>query len=109
RQELCKEIATKLLGPPSNIRRPDFLKTPDHPLGLELDIHYPQYGFAIEVQGIQHECFHTFFHKNQEDFEKQFARDQLKKELCNKNQIVLIEIWYYEDPYIVISQQLQKL
>jgi hypothetical protein len=48
-----------------NICRPDFLKTPDHPLGLELDIYYPQYGFAIEVQGIQHKCFHAFFHKNQ--------------------------------------------
>ena len=46
------EIATKLLGPPSNIRRLDFLKTPDHLLGLELDIYYLQYGFAIEVQGI---------------------------------------------------------
>ncbi|CAG8790896.1 4952_t:CDS:2, partial [Racocetra fulgida] len=83
--DLCKKIATKLLGPPSDIRRPDFLKTPDHPLGLELDIYYPQYGFAIEVQ------------------------DQLKKELCNKNKIVLIEIWYYENLYLVIFQQFQKL
>ncbi|CAG8791437.1 15354_t:CDS:2, partial [Racocetra fulgida] len=37
-------------GPPSDIRRPDFLKTPNHLLGLELNIYYPQYGFAIEVQ-----------------------------------------------------------
>ncbi|RIA97803.1 hypothetical protein C1645_813683 [Glomus cerebriforme] len=28
----------------------DFLKIPEHPQGLELDIYYPQYGFAIEVQ-----------------------------------------------------------
>ncbi|CAG8772214.1 4540_t:CDS:2, partial [Racocetra fulgida] len=39
-----------LNSPPSDIRRPDFLKTSNHPLGLELDIYYPQYGFAIEVQ-----------------------------------------------------------
>jgi hypothetical protein len=51
---------TKLLGLPSDIRRPYFLKTPDHPLGLELDIYYPQYGFAIEVQGIQHEMLPHF-------------------------------------------------
>ncbi|CAI2195595.1 7781_t:CDS:2, partial [Funneliformis geosporum] len=50
RQELCKEIVMKLLGLPSDIHRPYFLKTYDHPLGLELDIYYPQYGFAIEVQ-----------------------------------------------------------
>ena len=77
REELCKNVVTKLLGSPSDIRRPDFLKTPDHPLGLELDIYYPQYGFAIEVQGIQHERFHAFFHKDQEVFKKQFARDQI--------------------------------
>ena len=79
---------------------------PDHPLGLE---HYPQYGFAIEVQGIQHECFHAFFHKNQKDFDKQFARDRLKKELCDENQVVLIEVWYFEDPYIVIPRRLKEL
>ncbi|CAI2186188.1 17483_t:CDS:2, partial [Funneliformis geosporum] len=41
-------IITNILGPPSSIRRPDFLKIPEHPRGLELDIYYPQYGFAIE-------------------------------------------------------------
>ncbi|RHZ69491.1 hypothetical protein Glove_283g91 [Diversispora epigaea] len=103
REELCKNVVTKLLGSPFDIRRPDFLKTPGHLLGLELDIYYPQYGFAIEVQGIQHECFHAFFHK------EQFARDQLKKELCDENWIVLIEVWYYEDPHTVIPQQLREL
>src|SRR6185436_8919889 len=89
REELCKNVVTKLLGSPSDIRRPDFLKTPDHPLGLELDIYYLQYSFAIEVQVIQHERFHAFFHKDQEVFKKQFARDQLKKKLCDENWIVL--------------------
>ncbi|RGB24486.1 hypothetical protein C1646_676354 [Rhizophagus diaphanus] len=43
----AKEIAhsrgviTNILGPPSSIRRPDFLKIPEHPRGLELDIYYP--------------------------------------------------------------------
>ncbi|CAJ0904375.1 11280_t:CDS:2 [Entrophospora sp. SA101] len=109
RQELCKEIVMKLLHPPSDIRRPYFLKTPDHPLGLELDVYYPRYDFAVEVQGIQHECFHAFFHKNQKDFEKQFARDQLKKEHCDKNRILLIKVWYYEDLYLVIPRRLKDL
>ena len=47
--------------------------------------------------------------KNQKDFEKSFARDQLKKELCDKNRILLIEIWYYEDPYIMIPRKLKEL
>ncbi|RHZ75039.1 hypothetical protein Glove_218g56 [Diversispora epigaea] len=79
REELCKNVVTKLLGSPSDIRKSDFLKTPDHPLGLEVDIYYLQYGFAIEVQSIQHERFHAFFHKDQEVFKKQLERDQLKK------------------------------
>ncbi|RHZ82497.1 hypothetical protein Glove_109g277 [Diversispora epigaea] len=40
-----KAIYGKHLLPPSKNRRPDFLKTP---IGLELDIYYPDYGFAIE-------------------------------------------------------------
>ena len=47
-EKFCREIVTKCLGSPSNIRRPDFLKTYDH---LELDIYYPEFGLAIEVQG----------------------------------------------------------
>ncbi|PKK77129.1 hypothetical protein RhiirC2_771693 [Rhizophagus irregularis] len=43
------------ISPPSSIHRPDFLNIPEHSRGLELDIYYPQYRFAIEVQGKQHE------------------------------------------------------
>ncbi|CAG8559855.1 42297_t:CDS:2 [Gigaspora margarita] len=108
-ENLCREVITEILGPPSSIRRPDFLKTPECPRGLELDIYYPQYGFAIEVQGKQHEQYVKRFHKNKEDFEMQLVRDQLKRELCDENWIVLIEIWYYEDPHIVIPEYLKEL
>ncbi len=40
REKLCREIVSKYLGPPSKIRRPDFLKTPKYYQGLELDIPY---------------------------------------------------------------------
>ena len=55
REKLYCEILTEYLGSPSLIRRPDFLKTQEYPNGLELDIPYFEYGFAIEVQGVQHE------------------------------------------------------
>ena len=45
-ENLCREVITNILGPPSSIRRPDFPKIPEHPQGLELDIYYPQYGIA---------------------------------------------------------------
>ncbi|RHZ84175.1 hypothetical protein Glove_85g29 [Diversispora epigaea] len=91
-ENLCRKIVTNLLGKPSEIRRPDFLKTDKYPKGLELDIYYPQYGFAIEVQGIQHECQTDFFHQNLEEFKNQLIRDQDKKELCDENDIALILI-----------------
>jgi len=80
---------SKYLGPPSKIRRPDFLKTLDHPTGLELDIYYPQYEFATEVQGEQHEKYIEFFHRGDpNNFIKQQGRDQLKKEPSEENWIV---------------------
>src|SRR5437016_53241 len=75
RERLCREILTKYLGSPSLIRRPDFLKTQEYPNGLELDISYYEYGFAVEVQGVQHEKYHEFFHGGDpNNFIKQQAR-----------------------------------
>ncbi|CAI2196023.1 19910_t:CDS:2, partial [Funneliformis geosporum] len=52
----------------SNIRQPDFLKTPKHSSGLHLDIYYPQYGLAIEVQGKQHKHYIEHYHRTLEGF-----------------------------------------
>jgi hypothetical protein len=110
REQLCREIVAKYLGSPSENRRPDFLKIPEHPKGLELDIPYYEYGFAIEVQGEQHEKYIEFFHRGDpNNFIKQQARDQLKKELCEENWIALRYVWYYEDPYVVIPEHLREL
>ncbi|KAF0510057.1 hypothetical protein F8M41_018517 [Gigaspora margarita] len=101
------EIISKYLGPPSKIRRPNFLKISEYPFGLELDIYYPEYSFAIKVQGQQHEKYIDFSHrKDPKNFIKQQEWDQLKKELCEKNWIVLSHIWYYEDPYTIIPEHL---
>ncbi|CAG8522446.1 4815_t:CDS:2 [Paraglomus occultum] len=53
------------------------------------DIYYPQYGLAIEIQGVQHEKYHEGDPNN---FIKQQARDQLKNELCEENWIVLSQL-----------------
>ncbi|CAG8714312.1 2685_t:CDS:2, partial [Scutellospora calospora] len=105
-EKLCHEILTEYLGPPSLILKPNFLKTPECPTGLELDIYYSEYGFAI----VQHEKYIKFFHnRDPNNFIKQQARDQLKKELCKENQIALKYVWYYEDPFVVISEHLREL
>ncbi|PKC55953.1 hypothetical protein RhiirA1_474761 [Rhizophagus irregularis] len=52
----------------------------------------------------------SFHNGDPNNFIKQQARDQLKKELCKENQIALrYYVWYYEDPHIVISEHLRKL
>ncbi|CAG8795384.1 906_t:CDS:1, partial [Cetraspora pellucida] len=100
RENLCREIVSKYIKPPSKNHWPDFLKTPEYPTGLQLDIPYYHYGFAIEVQGIQHEKYHEFFHRGDlKNFIKQQERDQLKEELCEENWIALRYVWYYEDPF----------
>ncbi|CAH1769218.1 2243_t:CDS:1 [Entrophospora sp. SA101] len=110
REKICHGIVSKYLGPPSSIRRPDFLKTLEHPTGLELDIYYPEFGFAIEVQGKQHKHYIRHFHRTPEGFNKMLARDQLKKELCEENNIYLFYIWYDDkDPQETIRKELYNL
>ncbi|GBB98747.1 hypothetical protein RclHR1_03300027 [Rhizophagus clarus] len=38
-ENLYHEVITNILGLPFSICRPDFLKIPEHPQGLELDIY----------------------------------------------------------------------
>ncbi|CAI2178367.1 19948_t:CDS:2 [Funneliformis geosporum] len=59
--------------PPSENFWPDFLKTSKYSRGLQLDIFYQEYGFAIEVQGEQHEKYIEFFHR---DDPKNFIKQQ---------------------------------
>ncbi|GET60142.1 hypothetical protein GLOIN_2v1775267 [Rhizophagus irregularis DAOM 181602=DAOM 197198] len=49
-------------------------------IGLQLDIFYPEYGFAIEMQGEQHEKLEFFHRGDPNNFIKQQAGDQLKKD-----------------------------
>ncbi|MBR6516374.1 MAG: hypothetical protein IKT40_05915 [Bacilli bacterium] len=70
---------------------------------LTLDFYIPSLNIGIECQGIQHfECgwFNNF---NKEEFDKLIKRDELKFQLCNKNNIKLIyysNIKKYKNDYI---------
>ncbi len=67
--------------------------------GMELDRYYPKLSLAFEYHGEQHFRNVKFFKINLEKIQK---RDKLKRELCRKNGIILIEIPYFEK----ISEQL---
>ena len=67
---------------------------------------------AIENSGRQHYKYVPFFHKNYEDFLNQKYRDEIKKMLCKKNDIMLIEIPYtvkHEDIETFIRLESRKL
>ena len=63
---------------------------------LSYDFFLPQYNLLIEYQGGQHEKFCKGFHKTIKDFERQVEHDRRKREYAKKNNIKLLEIWYYD-------------
>ena len=52
---------------------------------------------AFEYDGVQHFKFVKHWHRNQTGLAKQKARDKLKNELCEKNNVRMIRIPYTED------------
>ena len=59
---------------------------------LSLDFYMPHHGLAFEFQGSQHDKYIQHFHGDKSGFENQKRRDSLKREWCELNDIVLIEI-----------------
>lgn len=104
----CKRIIEKLTGKQFLKQRPIFLKNDIiNGNNLELDLYNPELKLAIEYNGEQHYKFIPYFHKSKEAFYNLKYRDDLKKRLCKKNNIKLIEI-----PYTIkindIEQEIKK-
>lgn len=72
--------------------RPDWLTNPETNRCLELDLYCDKLKVAIEVQGSRHYMVVEFYNMDEEDLEKVKYYDKLKKELCTKNYVVLVEI-----------------
>ena len=71
--------------------RPEFLRNPETGWPLELDCYNEEMKLAFEFQGVQHyESIRRF--GGEKRFEQQHKKDQLKRELCLKEGIDLIEI-----------------
>lgn len=77
--------------------RPRWLK-PQH-----LDVYMPDYGVALEYQGAQHDEPVDFF-GGEEAFVELRRRDARKRELCRKNDCILIEVRPGYDPTDLIRQ-----
>ena len=84
---------------------------------LELDLYFPEVKIAIEINGGMHYRFVRYFHRTQENFEKQQQRDLKKKELCEELGIRLVEIpnlkhfsnRYAQETYSHLVETLKKI
>lgn len=61
---------------------------------LSYDFYLPQYNLLIEYQGQFHDGSTDY--QTEEQFEKQQEHDKRKREYAEKNNIKLLEIWYWD-------------
>lgn len=94
----CRRVLEEIFGRPFGKTRPDFLRNPitseQGDINLELDCYNNELKLACEYNGSQHYKYIPFFHKNREAFQNQKYRDYLKRDLCGKNGVRLIEVPY---------------
>ena len=62
---------------------------------LSYDFYLKDYNLLIECQGEQHELPNDFF-GGEDRFKIQVEHDKRKREYAERNNIVLLEIWYYD-------------
>ncbi|PKY60570.1 hypothetical protein RhiirA4_484422 [Rhizophagus irregularis] len=103
-QTRCIQIAKEILNEEPIIKyRPPFLN------GLELDAFFQKYRIALEVQGAQHRLHSTSWYKDVKKLEDIVNRDRQKRCICLDSGIFLIEIWYDQNPEIVIPERIRKI
>ena len=93
----CRRVLQKIFNKPFKSERPDFLRNPvtGKKHNLELDCYNSELKLAVEYNGVQHYKYVKFFHKNYEHFLNQKYRDEMKRNMCKNNGIILIEVPNY--------------
>lgn len=111
-EQICRNHLNKRLGKEFIKDRPEFLKNPITNTNLELDCFCKEIKLALEYNGKQHYEYVPKFHKTKTDFYNQKYRDEIKKRLCYKNGVDLIEVPYYIPSHeipLYIDRALEKL
>ncbi|PKC55037.1 hypothetical protein RhiirA1_504617, partial [Rhizophagus irregularis] len=75
----------------------------------ELDAFFQKYQIALEVQGAQHRFHSTSWYKDVKKLEDIVNRDRQKRCICLDNGIFLLEVWYDQNPEIVIPERIRKI
>jgi len=95
----CRRVLEHIFGKPFAKIRPEFLRNPvtsdnGYDNNLELDCYNATLKLAVEYNGVQHYKYVPYFHKTRDAFQNQKYRDHMKRDLCAKNGITLIEVPY---------------
>jgi hypothetical protein len=101
----CRRVLEEVFNVEFGKDRPDFLNNPvtGGNFNLELDCYNKNLKLAVEYNGVQHYKYTPFFHKNEEAFQNQKYRDELKRRMCKDNVVTLIEV-----PYTVKIDDIEK-
>lgn len=89
----CKRVLEKLFNVEFVNTRPSWLRN-RRCNKLEIDCYNAKLKIGLEYQGKQHYEYVPFFHKSIKDLERQKEHDQIKRDLCRKRGVLLIEIKY---------------
>lgn len=91
-ERICRQVLQQIFNKSFSKARPEFLKNPITGLNLELDMWNPEMKLACEYNGCQHYKFVKFFHGTMDNFRNSQYRDYLKKDMCNKAGVRLLEV-----------------
>lgn len=94
-EQRCRAFLEQTFQLPFPKTRPHFLNNPVTSSDLELDCFNESLRLAVEYQGEQHYKYIPYFHSSKEAFYNQQYRDVLKRDLCKKKNIILIEVPHY--------------
>lgn len=103
KERLVRHTLEVLFGMPFKKGRPNWLRNPRSGRLMELDGLNSELGLAFEYQGPQHFKIVKPFKMEKEHLDQARYRDKIKKELCLKYGIALLEV-----PYTVESHEFPK-
>lgn len=93
-ERVCKEYLERLFERPFEKSRPPFLHNAVTQDVLEIDLYNADLRLGVEYNGRQHYEFVPYFHTTRDKFQTQRYRDHMKKDLCAKNNVMLIVVPY---------------
>ena len=109
-EEICRKIFESIFKTQFKKSYPKWLKS-EKGGQMHLDGYNSDLKIAFEYQGKQHYFFIPKWHQTIEIFKHRQADDKWKKELCNMNNIILIEVPYwvkYEEMLDYIINELRN-